>query len=71
MHVDAAYAGVAAILPEQRAGLDGLELADSFDTNCHKCGAFHINVGVSSLARVATGAVLFTKCHKCGAVHFT
>ncbi len=39
MHVDAAYAGVAAILPEQRAGLDGLELAHSFDTNCHKCGA--------------------------------
>ena len=38
MHVDAAYAGVAAILPEQRAGLDGLELAHSFDTNCHKCG---------------------------------
>jgi len=37
MHVDAAYAGVAALLPEQRAGLDGLELADSFDTNCHKC----------------------------------
>ena len=36
MHVDAAYAGVAALLPEQRAGLDGLELADSFDTNCHK-----------------------------------
>ena len=35
--MDAAYAGVAAILPEQRAGLDGLELAHSFDTNCHKC----------------------------------
>ena len=34
--MDAAYAGVAAILPEQRAGLDGLELAHSFDTNCHK-----------------------------------
>ena len=36
MHVDAAYAGSAAVLPEQRAAFEGLELADSFDTNPHK-----------------------------------
>jgi len=34
--VDAAYAGVAAVLPEMRPHFDGLELADSFDTNPHK-----------------------------------
>jgi aromatic-L-amino-acid/L-tryptophan decarboxylase len=36
MHVDAAYAGVAAICPEHRSALEGLEYADSFATNCHK-----------------------------------
>lgn len=36
MHVDAAYAGVAAMLPELSPLFDGLELADSFDTNPHK-----------------------------------
>jgi len=35
-HVDAAYAGAAAILPERRAMLDGIELADSFVFNPHK-----------------------------------
>lgn len=35
-HVDAAYAGSAAILPERRAILDGIELADSFVFNPHK-----------------------------------
>ena len=36
MHVDAAYAGVAAILPELSHLFDGLELSDSFNTNAHK-----------------------------------
>lgn len=35
-HVDAAYGGTAAILPEVRPLLDGVELADSFVTNPHK-----------------------------------
>ncbi|MCA9721608.1 MAG: aspartate aminotransferase family protein, partial [Gemmatimonadetes bacterium] len=35
-HVDAAYGGTAAILPEIRPLLDGLELADSYVTNPHK-----------------------------------
>jgi aromatic-L-amino-acid decarboxylase len=36
LHVDAAYAGVAAILPERRAILDGAEHADSIVINPHK-----------------------------------
>ena len=36
LHVDAAYAGTAAILPEMRFVLDGCEQADSFVINPHK-----------------------------------
>jgi aromatic-L-amino-acid decarboxylase len=36
LHVDAAWAGVAALCPEHRGLLDGVELADSFCTNAHK-----------------------------------
>ena len=36
LHVDASYAGAAAVLPERRAMLDGVELADSFVFNPHK-----------------------------------
>jgi aromatic-L-amino-acid decarboxylase len=36
LHVDAAYAGSAAILPEMRWALDGVEQADSFVANPHK-----------------------------------
>jgi aromatic-L-amino-acid decarboxylase len=36
LHVDAAYAGVAAMLPERRAILDGAEHADSIVINPHK-----------------------------------
>jgi aromatic-L-amino-acid decarboxylase len=36
LHVDAAYAGTAAILPEKRWMLDGIEYADSFVFNPHK-----------------------------------
>jgi aromatic-L-amino-acid decarboxylase len=35
-HVDAAYGGTAAILPEIRPLLDGVDLADSYVTNPHK-----------------------------------
>lgn len=48
-HVDAAYAGSAAILPEKRYILDGVEYADSFVFNPHKwlltnfdCSAFFV-----------------------------
>jgi aromatic-L-amino-acid/L-tryptophan decarboxylase len=36
LHVDAAYAGSAAVVPEMRNILDGCERADSFVTNPHK-----------------------------------
>jgi aromatic-L-amino-acid decarboxylase len=36
VHVDAAWAGVAALCPEFRHLLDGVELVDSFCTNAHK-----------------------------------
>ncbi|HET7585092.1 MAG TPA: pyridoxal-dependent decarboxylase [Gemmatimonadaceae bacterium] len=36
LHVDGAYAGMAAISPARREILDGIELADSFVTNPHK-----------------------------------
>lgn len=36
LHVDAAYAGAAAICPEYRHLLDGTQYADSFDFNPHK-----------------------------------
>ncbi len=36
LHVDAAYAGTAALLPEQRAMLQGAEFLDSFVFNPHK-----------------------------------
>ena len=49
LHVDAAYAGVAAVCPELRFLNDGLELADSYATNPHKwlltnfdCDAFWV-----------------------------
>ena len=36
LHVDAAYAGAAAVLPEKRQILDGCDRADSFVANPHK-----------------------------------
>jgi aromatic-L-amino-acid/L-tryptophan decarboxylase len=36
LHVDAAYAGTSAILPEMRYIMDGVDRADSFVTNPHK-----------------------------------
>lgn len=49
LHVDAAYAGTAAILPEMKWMLDGIEYVDSFVFNPHKwmltnfdCSAFFV-----------------------------
>jgi aromatic-L-amino-acid decarboxylase len=36
LHVDGAYGGIGAIVPEMRGILDGVELADSFVVNPHK-----------------------------------
>jgi len=36
LHVDAAWAGAAAVCPEHRQLLDGVERAESFSTNAHK-----------------------------------
>jgi aromatic-L-amino-acid/L-tryptophan decarboxylase len=50
LHVDAAYAGVAAICPELRSLNNGLAAADSYSTNPHKwlltnfdCDAFYVS----------------------------
>ena len=57
LHVDASYAGAAAILPEMRAHFDGVELADSFVFNPHKwlltnfdCSAYFVR-DVDALVR--------------------
>ena len=57
-HIDAALAGSAAILPEKRSILDGVESADSFVFNPHKwlftnfdCSAFFVK-DVKTLIRV-------------------
>lgn len=49
LHVDAAYAGTALILPEMRWMIDGIEYADSFVFNPHKwmftnfdCSAYYV-----------------------------
>lgn len=49
LHVDAAYAGTAAVLPEKRWILEGMESADSFVFNPHKwmltnfdCSAYYV-----------------------------
>jgi aromatic-L-amino-acid/L-tryptophan decarboxylase len=43
LHVDAAVTGIAALAPEYRWVLDGLELADSFTTNPHKWMGVHFD----------------------------
>ncbi len=57
LHVDAAYAGSAAILPERRGLFEGVEGADSFSFNPHKwlftnfdCAAYFVR-DVSALLR--------------------
>lgn len=49
LHIDAAWAGTAMILPEERHWMDGIELADSYVFNPHKwmftnfdCSAFYM-----------------------------
>ncbi len=54
LHVDAAYAGSAAICPEYRALLDGLEEADSLVLNPHKWLFTPIDCSVMLVRDVAT-----------------
>ncbi|HSV87609.1 MAG TPA: aminotransferase class I/II-fold pyridoxal phosphate-dependent enzyme [Bacteroidales bacterium] len=49
LHVDAAFAGTAAVVPELRGFMDGVEMADSFVFNPHKwmmtnfdCSAYYV-----------------------------
>jgi aromatic-L-amino-acid decarboxylase len=62
LHVDAAYAGSALVLPEYRWMIDGIELADSFVFNPHKwlftnfdCSAYFVH---DEEALVRTFAIL-------------
>jgi aromatic-L-amino-acid decarboxylase len=55
VHVDAAWAGVAALCPEFRYVLDGVELADSLSTNPHK---WLLTAFDASLLWVRDGAAL-------------
>jgi aromatic-L-amino-acid decarboxylase len=55
LHVDAAWAGVAALCPEHRGLLDGVERADSFCTNAHK---WLLTAFDASLLWVRDGAAL-------------
>jgi aromatic-L-amino-acid decarboxylase len=54
LHVDAAYAGAAAICPEYRALMDGLEAADSIVLNPHKWLFTPIDCSVMLVRDVAT-----------------
>lgn len=62
LHVDASYAGVAAMLPEKRWMFDGAELADSLVVNPHKwmmvnfdCSAYFVR-DVDALLRTASAS---------------
>ncbi|MEP6591553.1 MAG: pyridoxal-dependent decarboxylase [Gemmatimonadota bacterium] len=66
-HIDAAFGGSAAILPEMRPLLDGVELADSFVTNPHKwmmtnfdCSTYFVR-DVDALLRTFTVAPEYLK----------
>lgn len=51
LHVDAAYGGAAAILPEMRYVLDGCERADSFVVNPHKWLLTPVDISVFYTSR--------------------
>lgn len=78
-HVDAAYGGSAAIVPELRPLLDGVELADSMVTNPHKwlltnfdCSAYFVR-DVDALLRTFSIAPEYLRArhdHDSAAVNF-
>ncbi len=74
LHVDAAWAGAALILPEQRWMSDGIELADSIVFNPHKwlmtnfdCSAHYVR-DPNALIRTLTILPEFLKSHQQGHV---
>jgi len=74
LHVDAAWAGSALILPEQREMLDGIELADSFVFNPHKwlftnfdCTAYFVR-DTQALERTLALVPEYLKSRETGAV---
>jgi aromatic-L-amino-acid decarboxylase len=74
LHVDAAYAGSAAILPEMRHLLDGVAAADSFVFNPHKwlftnfdCSAYFVR-DVAHLTRTCGASPEYLRSSQDGAV---
>jgi aromatic-L-amino-acid decarboxylase len=77
LHVDAAYAGAAAILPERRALFDGVELADSFVFNPHKwlltnfdCSAYFVRDVPALLRTFAASPAYLQTAHDPDVVNF-
>ena len=56
--MDGAHAGTAGLLPELRHHFDGLELADSYDINPHKCGSRSLREDVGKVALSYEGGLL-------------
>ncbi|MGZ5969671.1 MAG: pyridoxal phosphate-dependent decarboxylase family protein [Polyangiales bacterium] len=59
LHVDAAYGGLAALVPELRPLLDGIERADSITFDPHKTLAVPMSAGMYLSRRVGTLAKTF------------
>ena len=77
LHVDAAYAGTAALLPEHRAIIDGVELADSFVFNPHKwmftnfdCSAYFVRDPAPLLGTFAMTPEYLRTAHDEAVVNF-
>ncbi len=77
LHVDASYAGTAAILPEKRWMLDGIELADSFVFNPHKwmlvnfdCSAYFVRDVPALLRTFAASPEYLKTMHDADVVNF-
>jgi aromatic-L-amino-acid decarboxylase len=77
LHVDASYAGAAAILPERREMLDGIELADSFVFNPHKwlltnfdCSAYFVRDVDALLRTFQTSPEYLRTAHDAGVANF-
>jgi aromatic-L-amino-acid decarboxylase len=60
LHVDAAYAGVAAMLPTHRQALDGVALADSIVVNPHKWLFVPVDLSAFYCRRMDDMRALFT-----------
>ena len=76
-HIDAAYGGSAAIVPEFRPLLDGVELADSMVTNPHKwlmtnvdCSAYFVRDVDAPLETFATAPAYLRTRHDADVVNY-